>query len=61
MQSQTSAAEEAVQLHCSTAAAAKLHKWFRSQPRFPKLVRESVKTRVNQGDEYFNERRREKE
>ena len=34
-QSQTSVAEEALQLHCSTAAAAKLHKWFRSQAEVP--------------------------
>ena len=26
-------------------------KWFRSQTRFPKLVREDVKTRTNFGDE----------
>ena len=42
-QLQTSAVEEVLQQPCSTAEAANFDKWFRSQTRFPKLVREDVK------------------
>ena len=33
---------------------------FGAKPRFPKLVRESVRTRVNQGDEYSTNEREDK-